>query len=231
MALRDGDFTDSALANLVFTNANTRINNYFDMQFESEACHSGGFIGALGATNGRDANPIPANMRRPNVGVMTATSYDNCSFFERLGPNRQSHFPKGVSNGFQAGKNMIESFKDGSNNVRTKVGFATQPPQYWSASARVDNKTMQTAFGINDLAFLVVNPEDKNTELEFWNDLVRLHRIMTTQYGWTDAPGSRHEIVALFADGTPPRRAAGSHLPGRRRERGQPVHEPDAAAQ
>ncbi|MCB9845347.1 MAG: hypothetical protein H6811_05110 [Phycisphaeraceae bacterium] len=207
IALQNGRMYDHELSSMLFTSADTKIESWFNMQFVFEACRSGGFIGDLATTTGKESDLGDAGKLRRDIGVMTATSWDRDSYFD---PN-YSYFPHGFTESVKAphpgGDTMLDAFKAGSLEAKDNVGFTgadSQVPQYWSYDSRQDEDTLQVAATPRDIAFLVVNPANKNTEKEFWNDLVALHDVMINDYGWSDAKDSDDELIVLFADGTKP---------------------------
>jgi len=218
LALNGGDqLFDFDLAQTLFSNKNTMIAKYGTLLFGFDACSVGGFIGDMAATDGKESSLSNPKLVRPNIGVMTATDYKSCSISGGKNKDAFSAFSKGFNTAVDAphpdSDAWIGAYKTASKVVQQGqelVGgkLTDQSPQYWSSADAIDGKTLKPGADTQDYAFLVVAPEDKNSEGEgaaFWNDLVELHGILTSDfYGWQDAPGSKHELIVLFADGSPP---------------------------
>jgi hypothetical protein len=213
LALNGGDqLHDFLLAQALFADKNTMIAKHGALLFGIDSCASGGFIGDLAATDGKESSLGDPKLVRPNIGVMTATSYNKCSIFGGSGKNAFSAFSKGfnvaVGPPHPQSDAWIGAYKTAAKVVQQGQILAggtldSQAPQYWSTGDRIDSLTLKPGQDTQDFAFLVVSPGKDDAEA-FWNDLFDLHNILVTDYGWSDDPGSKHEIVVLYGDGTQP---------------------------
>jgi hypothetical protein len=218
VTLDGGDqIEDFQLADALFTgdltDKKTVIKKYGALEFVIDSCAAGGFIGDLAATDGKESSLADPKKLRPNIGVMTASSYNRCSLSGGVGKDAFSAFSKGfnvaVAAPHPADDDFLTSYKLASKIVQKGQKLdggtiVTQSPQYYSTGDKIDAMTLTPHKGVKNYALLVVGPENKNKEPAFWNDLVELHTILVDDYGWSDKPGAMNEIIALFADGKPP---------------------------
>lgn len=214
LALDGGDqLFDFQLSQALFVEKKTMIANYAILRFAVDSCHAGGFIGDLAATDGKESSLANPKAVRPGIGVMTAASYNKCSIAGGSGKDAFSAFSKGFN--FAVGAphpdsdGWLDAYKIASRTVQKAqmiIGgtLDDQAPQYWSSGDALDGLTLKPDRDTQDFAFLVVAPGKDDAE-QFWNDLFELHNILTSDYGWKDAPGSKHELIVLYGDGTQPK--------------------------
>jgi hypothetical protein len=227
LTLNGGDqLQDFLLADALFTgmltkqlfNKETIIAKYSALLFAIDSCAAGGFIGNLAAKDGKESGLGNAANVRPGIGVMTAAAFNRCSVAGSKGNTATSAFSAGfniaVGPPHPESDAWIGAYKTASKAIQTALEstgstLAMQAPQYWSTGDAIDARTLKPNANntVKDVAFLVVNPADKNsqeTEQSFWNDLVKLHKILIDDYGWSDTKDAMHEIIVLFADGSKP---------------------------
>ncbi len=203
-----GRIYDHYLTELMFTNPATRFTAYNHAIFTIEACHSGGFIGDLGAIDGREGNLNVAANRRSGIVVNTSVEYGQCggaSFFDPgtagAGYNDAfSHFPHDwqdriVNNG--AGDVQMESAFRGASQATVARGNG-QVPQYYAESALANTFTLRSLLpGTHDYAYLfAVKEANANQGWEFFRDIERQRNILINNYGWDD-----QHIIVMYGAG------------------------------
>jgi hypothetical protein len=216
-AMQNGSqLNDFLLAKALFDDVDTRFTKYGAMQLIFDACHAGGFIPALGTTDNKESSLKDANKIRPNLGVMTSCTWDQCAAYADTKDGSGFFTYGAVKNAWDAphpdDDAMLPGFKGGCNFVRKAPGgLKTQAPQYWSSSGAMDDLTFETSPDRQDYFFLVFNPAAKGKETEFalWNDAVLLHDLLVKDYKWSDDPGAKAELVIFYDDGTKPNFVAG----------------------